>query len=40
VDGLDERALAELLGRAQERWSSSELIALRVDSMTVKLARA
>jgi hypothetical protein len=40
VAGLDELALAELLGRAQERWSSSELIAERVDSMTVKLARA
>jgi SseB protein N-terminal domain len=40
VDGLDEIALAELLGREQERWSSSELIAERVDSMTVKLARA
>ena len=38
--GLDEIALAELLGRAQERWSSSEIIAERVDSMTVKLARA
>ena len=40
VEGLDEIALAELLGREQERWSSSELIAERVDSMTVKLARA
>ena len=40
VDGLDEIGLAELLGREQERWSSSELIAERVDSMTVKLARA
>jgi hypothetical protein len=40
VDGLDEIALAELLGREQDRWSSSELIAERVDSMTVKLARA
>jgi hypothetical protein len=40
VAGLDELALAELLGRAQDRWSSSELIAERVDSMTVKLARA
>jgi hypothetical protein len=40
VAGLDELALAELLGRAQDRWSSSELIAEHVDSMTVKLARA
>jgi hypothetical protein len=40
VNGLDEIALAELLGRAQERWSASEIIAERVDSMTVKLARA
>jgi hypothetical protein len=40
VDGLDEIGLAELLGRLQERWSVSELIAERVDSMTVKLARA
>jgi hypothetical protein len=40
VEGLDEIALAELLGREQERWSASELIAERVDSMTVKLARA
>ena len=40
MKGLDEIALAELLGREQERWSASELIAERVDSMTVKLARA
>jgi hypothetical protein len=40
VDGLDEIALAELLGREQERWSASEIITERVDSMTVKLARA
>jgi hypothetical protein len=40
VEGLDEIALAELLGREQERWSASEIIAERVDSMTVKLARA
>jgi hypothetical protein len=40
ADGLDEIALAELLGREQERWSASEIIAERVDSMTVKLARA
>jgi hypothetical protein len=40
LEGLDEIALAELLGRAQERWSASEIIAERVDSMTVKLVRA
>jgi hypothetical protein len=40
LEGLDEIALAELLGREQERWSVSEIIAERVDSMTVKLARA
>jgi SseB protein N-terminal domain len=40
VDGLDEIALAELLGREQEHWAASEIIAERVDSMTVKLARA
>jgi len=40
MEGLDEIALAELLGREQERWSASEIIAERVDSMTVKLARA
>jgi hypothetical protein len=40
IEGLDEIALAELLGREQERWSASEIIAERVDSMTVKLARA
>jgi hypothetical protein len=40
VEGLDEIALAELLGREQERWTASEIITQRVDSMTVKLARA
>lgn len=40
VDGLDRDALDALIARAQERWSASELIAQRVDSMTVKLARA
>ena len=40
LEGLDEIDLAELLGREQERWSASEIIAERVDSMTVKLARA
>jgi hypothetical protein len=40
VDGLDRDALDALIARAQERWSASELIAQRVDSMIVKLARA
>jgi hypothetical protein len=40
VEGLNEIDLAELLGREQEQWSASEIIAERVDSMTVKLARA
>ena len=40
LEGLDEIELAELLGREQERWAASEIIAERVDSMTVKLARA
>jgi SseB protein N-terminal domain len=40
ADGLDDGALSALLARAQERWSASELIAARVDSMLVRLARA
>jgi hypothetical protein len=40
VEGLNEIDLAELLGREQVQWSASEIIAQRVDSMTVKLARA
>jgi hypothetical protein len=40
VPGLDDVALSALLGRAQDRWSASELIATRVDSMIVKLASA
>jgi SseB protein N-terminal domain len=40
VPGLDDVALSGLLGRAQDRWSASELIATRVDSMMVKLASA
>ena len=40
VDGLDQDALAALIARAQERWSTSELIATRVDSMMVKLEHA
>jgi hypothetical protein len=40
VEGLDEIALAELLGREQEKWAASDIITERVDSMTVKLARA
>lgn len=40
VDGLDDLALDALVARAKERWSASELIAARVDSMTVKLTHA
>jgi hypothetical protein len=40
VDGLDQVRLEALLGRLQERWSASELISTRVDSLAVKLARA
>jgi hypothetical protein len=40
VDGLDRAALDELLARLQERWSRSEVIATRVDSLAVRLARA
>ncbi|WP_150306663.1 SseB family protein [Planctomonas psychrotolerans] len=38
--GLDRDALAALLGRLQQRWSESELIAARVDSLRVTLAAA
>lgn len=38
--GLDREALAALLQRVQDRWSSSEVIATRVDSMTVKVVAA
>jgi hypothetical protein len=40
IPGLDDVALSALLTRARERWSASELIASRVDSMIVKLASA
>lgn len=35
--GLDRAALTALLERLQSRWAASELIATRVDSLTVKL---
>ena len=38
--GLDQSALTELLERLQSRWAASELIALRVDSLAVKLVAA
>ena len=38
VPGLDAEHLAALLARLQERWSASEVIAQRVDSMRVQLA--
>lgn len=38
--GLDRAELDELLARLQARWESSELIAGRVDSFTVRLATA
>ena len=38
--GLDAAALAALLERLQQRWSASEVIAARVDSMRVKLVAA
>ena len=37
IDGLDREALDALLARLGDRWSSSELIAERVDSMAVRL---
>jgi hypothetical protein len=40
VDGLDRAALDALLARLQQRWSESELIAIRVDSLRVQLAAA
>jgi hypothetical protein len=40
VPGLDEAELTALLARAQDAWSTSELIATRVDSMMVRLANA
>ncbi|PRY69732.1 type III secretion system (T3SS) SseB-like protein [Glaciihabitans tibetensis] len=38
MDGLDRKALAELLERLGKRWGENEIIALRVDSMRVQLA--
>lgn len=40
VDGLDRAALDAVIGRMQQRWSTSELIATRVDSLKVQLAGA
>ncbi|HEY4270142.1 MAG TPA: SseB family protein [Galbitalea sp.] len=40
VDGLGRATLDELVGGLQERWSRSELIAGRVDSLELRLARA
>jgi hypothetical protein len=38
VDGLDRDALDALLARLQHRWSASDIIATRVDSLRVQLA--
>jgi len=38
--GLDQPSLDSLLARLQQRWSASELIAARVDSLAVKLIPA
>lgn len=38
--GLDQQFLDALLARLQQRWSASELIAARVDSLAVKLTPA
>jgi hypothetical protein len=40
LDGLDRANLDALLERMQRRWTESELIAARVDSMAVRLASA
>lgn len=40
VDGLDAEELTALVQRVQERWAANELIAERVDSLAVRLARA
>lgn len=40
TDGLDRAALDATVARLQQRWALSDVIAERVDSMTVKLARA
>lgn len=40
VAGLDQSALDALLARLQERWSQSEVVANRVDSLAVRLTAA
>jgi hypothetical protein len=40
VDGLDQPQLDALLARLGARWSASDLISARVDSLAVRLARA
>lgn len=40
IAGLDRTGLDGVLGRMQERWSSSEVIAARVDSLAVRLISA
>ncbi|MDQ1570779.1 MAG: hypothetical protein QOF79_1453 [Actinomycetota bacterium] len=39
IDGLDQIAVDALLGRLQARWAASELLAARVDSLKVQLAK-
>ncbi len=38
--GLDQAALSAIVARLQERWSASEVIAARVDSVAVRLLAA
>ncbi|ROS24959.1 type III secretion system (T3SS) SseB-like protein [Rathayibacter sp. PhB127] len=38
--GLDRAALGELVARLGERWAADEIVAARVDSMTLQLASA
>jgi hypothetical protein len=40
ADGLDQLHLTALIDRLQKRWAASEVIATRVDSMTLRLVRA
>lgn len=40
VDGLDQSAVTTLLARLHERWSHSDIIAARVDSLAVRLVSA
>jgi hypothetical protein len=40
LQGLDRAALDGLLARLQENWARSEILAARVDSLAVTLARA